>query len=133
MVDLDKARQAINEADREMARLFEQRMDAVRRVAEYKKEHGLPVEDTAREEHIVRKNAADIRRRHDLTSSLPPPWGAWFFHGFWSGRTPYRHRRSHLPGPRNCPRRLSWTSPAAPHGAGRRGSRPPSGCRWGCS
>ena len=60
MSDLDKARQAINEADREIVRLFEQRMDAVRQVAEYKKEHGIPVEDTAREEHIVRKNAAFI-------------------------------------------------------------------------
>lgn len=60
MTDLDKARQAINEADREIARWFEQRMDAVRQVAEYKKEHGIPVEDTTREEHIVRKNAAYI-------------------------------------------------------------------------
>lgn len=60
MSDLDKARQTINEVDREMARLFEQRLDAVRQVAEYKKEHGIPVEDTTREEHIVRKNAAYI-------------------------------------------------------------------------
>ena len=60
MMDLDKARKAINEVDEEMARLFERRMDAVRLVAEYKKEHGIPVEDTAREEHIVRKNAAFI-------------------------------------------------------------------------
>lgn len=58
MSDLDKARQAINDTDREIVRLFEQRMDAVRQVAEYKKEHGIPVVDTAREEHIVRKNAA---------------------------------------------------------------------------
>ena len=58
MSDLDKARQAINDTDREIVRLFEQRMDAVRKVAEYKKEHGIPVVDTAREEHIVRKNAA---------------------------------------------------------------------------
>ena len=60
MSDLDQARKAINEADREIARLFEQRMEAVRQVAEYKKEHGIPVEDVAREEHIVRKNAAYI-------------------------------------------------------------------------
>lgn len=60
MTDLDKARKAINDVDQEMARLFERRMDAVRLVAEYKKEHGLPVEDVAREEHIVRKNAAYI-------------------------------------------------------------------------
>ncbi len=58
MSDLDKARQAINDTDREIVRLFEQRMDAVRQVAEYKKEHGIPVVDAAREEHIVRKNAA---------------------------------------------------------------------------
>lgn len=60
MSDLDQARQAINEADREIARLFERRMDAVAQVAEYKKQHGIPVEDTTREEHIVRKNAAYI-------------------------------------------------------------------------
>ena len=57
MTDLDKARQIINEVDREMARLFERRMDAVRLVAEYKKEHGIPVEDARREEEILRTNA----------------------------------------------------------------------------
>lgn len=61
MSDLDKARQIINDTDREIARLFEQRMDAVCHVAAYKKEHGLPVEDIAREEHLVRKNAAYIQ------------------------------------------------------------------------
>lgn len=60
MSDLDKARLAINEVDREIVRLFEQRMDAVRQVADYKKEHGIPVEDSTREEHIVRKNAAFV-------------------------------------------------------------------------
>ncbi|MBE6806486.1 MAG: chorismate mutase [Ruminococcaceae bacterium] len=60
MSDLEQARQAINEADRELVRLFERRMEAVRQVAQYKKEHGLPVEDTTREEHIVRKNAAFV-------------------------------------------------------------------------
>ena len=57
MTDLDKARQMINEVDREMARLFERRMDAVRLVAAYKKEHGIPVEDASREEEILRRNA----------------------------------------------------------------------------
>ncbi|MBR2044208.1 MAG: chorismate mutase, partial [Clostridia bacterium] len=45
MTDLDKARQRINEIDRQMASLFEKRMDAVKRVASYKKEHGIPVDD----------------------------------------------------------------------------------------
>lgn len=57
MTDLDKARRMINDVDQEMARLFERRMDAVRLVAEYKKEQGLPVEDTDREEMILRENA----------------------------------------------------------------------------
>lgn len=61
MTDLDKARRQINEIDAAMAELFEQRMDAVRQVSDYKKEHGIPVEDTVREEHIIRKNAALIQ------------------------------------------------------------------------
>ena len=61
MTELDKARQRINEIDASMAELFEQRMDAVRSVSAYKKEHGIPVEDTNREEHIIRKNASLIQ------------------------------------------------------------------------
>ena len=38
MTDLDKAREIINEVDKELGRLFEKRMDAVRLVAKYKKE-----------------------------------------------------------------------------------------------
>ena len=60
MTELEKARLLINDADKEMARLFEQRMDAVKLVAAYKKEHGVPVDDFAREEEIIKRNAADI-------------------------------------------------------------------------
>ncbi len=60
MTDLEKARELINQADSEMAHLFSQRMDAVRTVAKYKKEHGLPVDDFAREEKIIKRNAALI-------------------------------------------------------------------------
>ncbi len=56
MTELEKARRIINETDVEMARLFERRMDAVRLVAEYKKEHGLPVFDAAREAEVVKRN-----------------------------------------------------------------------------
>ncbi len=49
MTDLESARLLINEADIEMAHWFEKRMDAVRLVAEYKRQHGLPVEDAERE------------------------------------------------------------------------------------
>lgn len=56
MNKLEKARELINEADTKMAELFKKRMDAVRLVAEYKKENGLPVEDTGREEAMISKN-----------------------------------------------------------------------------
>jgi len=60
MTDLEKARQIINSADKGMAELFEKRMDAVKLVAAYKQEHGLPVDDFAREEEMIARNAANI-------------------------------------------------------------------------
>ena len=56
MTKLEKARQIINDVDRQMAALFEQRMDAAKMVADYKKEHGLKIDDFAREEQIIEKN-----------------------------------------------------------------------------
>lgn len=57
---LEEARGEINEIDREIARLFEKRMSAARRVAEYKKEHGLQIFDKAREEQLIERNASYI-------------------------------------------------------------------------
>ncbi len=61
MTELEKARQIINDTDRQMAALFEQRMDAARVVAEYKKEHGLKIDDFAREEQVIARNTALIK------------------------------------------------------------------------
>lgn len=61
MDKLEEARLIINEVDGEMAALFEKRMDAARLVAEYKKEHGLPIDDFSREESIIAKNSALIK------------------------------------------------------------------------
>lgn len=55
MDSLTKARETIDRVDAEMARLFEARMAAVREVAAYKKEHGLPLEDKAREKELLRR------------------------------------------------------------------------------
>lgn len=60
MDKLLKAREIISETDKEIARLFEKRMEAVRLVAEYKKERGLPVFDAAREEHVINSNLLNI-------------------------------------------------------------------------
>lgn len=57
MDKLQKARLEINEVDKEMAKLFCKRMDAVRLVSEHKLEHGLPVYDAAREEEVIRRNS----------------------------------------------------------------------------
>ena len=57
MDSLDQARKIINETDEEMARLFVRRMNAAATVAEYKKQNGLPVLDSAREEEIIRRNS----------------------------------------------------------------------------
>ncbi len=61
MTDLEKARLEINEADSEMCRLFEKRMNAVKAVAAYKKEHGLPVDDFVREEAMIKRNSKLIK------------------------------------------------------------------------
>ena len=54
---LDEARREINEVDAQMAELFVRRMRAAEKVAEYKKEHALPILDTTREEQVVQSNA----------------------------------------------------------------------------
>ncbi|MBO4693522.1 MAG: chorismate mutase [Clostridia bacterium] len=61
MSNLDEARKSINEIDKQMAPLFEARMDAVGRIADYKREHGLSVEDSAREQKLRESNCKLIR------------------------------------------------------------------------
>ena len=60
MTELEKARQIINDVDKQMATLFEKRMDAVRTVAEYKKLHGIQVTDSAREAEVIKRNSSYI-------------------------------------------------------------------------
>lgn len=58
--ELDAAREEIKEADRAIAGLFEKRMRAVKAVAAYKKEHGLPVYDPTQEERVKSRNSEYI-------------------------------------------------------------------------
>ena len=60
MEKLNKARREINEIDKQMAALFEERMKAVRFVAEYKAERGLPILDGGREAEIIRTNSSFV-------------------------------------------------------------------------
>ena len=54
---LNEAREKINRIDKEMARLFVERMKAAEDVAEYKKEHGLEILDPVREAEVIRSNS----------------------------------------------------------------------------
>ncbi|MBR2635287.1 MAG: chorismate mutase [Clostridia bacterium] len=57
---LEEARDAIDRIDGQMAALFEERMEAVKRVALYKKETGMPIFDPAREERIIEAGSRRI-------------------------------------------------------------------------
>lgn len=61
MNQLEKARLTIDRVDREIARLYEERMDTLKDVAAYKMEHGKPVVDHSREEAIIERNAEYIK------------------------------------------------------------------------
>ena len=57
---LEHARAEIDEVDAQLAALFERRMAAVLQVAEYKRAHGMPIFDAAREAAVLEKAAARI-------------------------------------------------------------------------
>ena len=57
---LDRARREIRQVDEEMLRLFERRMEAVRKVAAEKERLGLPVEDSAQEARVLAELAPKL-------------------------------------------------------------------------
>lgn len=58
MKSLEESRAAIDAVDREIVRLFEERMILCRDVAQYKIESGMPVLDRSREEKVLESRAA---------------------------------------------------------------------------
>lgn len=63
MADIDDYRKKIDEIDREITRLFEQRMDTVIKVGEYKKQNNLPVFNKAREDEVIAKNIGYLNNK----------------------------------------------------------------------
>ena len=59
--DIKEIRQEINKIDKDMATLFEKRMNLVKDVAVYKKERALPLYDEARENEIISSNSSYIQ------------------------------------------------------------------------
>ncbi|MBR5444625.1 MAG: chorismate mutase [Clostridia bacterium] len=55
---LEEARKIINDVDRQMAELFVKRMRAAEMVYDHKKEFGLPILDSKRENEVIEKNSA---------------------------------------------------------------------------
>lgn len=62
MTELENSRREIVKIDEEMAKLFESRMKACERIAEYKKEYGLSIRDHAREVELINRNRQHIER-----------------------------------------------------------------------
>ncbi len=60
MADIIGARAKINETDKAMAKLFCERMHAVKEIADYKAENSLPIFDAKRENEVVEANSAFI-------------------------------------------------------------------------
>ena len=61
MKSLEESRAAIDAVDREIVRLFEERMKLCREVAQYKIANGLRVLDRSREEKVLASRAAMLK------------------------------------------------------------------------
>lgn len=61
MKPLEESRAAIDAVDREIVRLFEERMTLCREVAKYKISNGLQVLDCSREERVLESRVAMLR------------------------------------------------------------------------
>lgn len=67
MDKLDQLRADINCIDRDMAELFERRMELARRIGTFKRENGLPILDRGRESDVISRNAVN----HSDAALLP--------------------------------------------------------------
>lgn len=56
MSDIDDYRNRIDEIDREITKLFEERMNTVIKIADYKKANNLPIFNRDRENEVIEKN-----------------------------------------------------------------------------
>lgn len=72
MDDLIKIRKEIDETDNKLLKLFEYRMELVSKVAEYKKNNGIPVYDPVREEEKLKliKESVANKRNEDAVTEL---------------------------------------------------------------
>ncbi len=60
MMDIQELRKQINEIDEQLVKIFDARMKVALEIGKYKKEHGLPVFDPARERAVLDKQTAAV-------------------------------------------------------------------------
>lgn len=63
MNKLERARIEINRIDKEIAKLFQERMKAVEDVIEYKLENNMEILDSGREKEVIEKNIALLENK----------------------------------------------------------------------
>ena len=63
MENLEEIRKEVDAVDAQLAPLFERRMELIRRIAAYKKAHGLGVSDPAREQSVILRGAERVEDR----------------------------------------------------------------------
>jgi chorismate mutase/prephenate dehydratase len=61
MDNLDSIRDEIDSIDIQLTELFERRMEAALKVAQYKKAHNVPILNQAREDEVIKKNVDRIK------------------------------------------------------------------------
>jgi len=61
MSDIDNYRNRIDEIDKEITKLFEERMDTVINIANYKKTNNLPIFNRDREDEVIEKNVGYLK------------------------------------------------------------------------
>ena len=88
MTELEKARNEINRIDSRMAELFEERMAAVKTVAEYKRKNGIRVTDQAREAEVIARNSALVK------SETVRPYYVSFLQNNMELSKAYQHRHN---------------------------------------
>ena len=60
-MDLTQAREKIEDIDKQMAKLFEMRMECSKEIALYKNENNIPIYDATREKTLIEKNRSYIK------------------------------------------------------------------------
>ena len=70
-MELEQLREDIKKADREIAEAFERRMNAVRAIADYKREHGISIEDVHQEQAVI-ENSSSLIEDDEIRSYFIP-------------------------------------------------------------